>query len=378
MRIGDLSRQTAVPSRMLRYYEEQGLLSPARDASGYREYTEADAAKVRQIRGLLDSGLPTEIIRRILPFLDAPGQIHLPPQCLTAEMTDVLRNEITRLTGRIDCLARNRDALTGYLAAVLPPEVVKDQPRPLILGDGTVRRPAGPWTPAVHALLAHLEQAGFGGSQRVVGDGYDDRGREVLSYIPGEFVHPHAWTDEGSWHVGRLLRDLHDATVGFRPPPGAVWHPWPFHSDAPGAIISHRDAGPWNIVARDGLPVAFIDWPTAGPTDRLDEIAGTAWLNAQLHDDDIAGRQDLPSAEARATQLRCFADGYGLAAEDRDALVTAMIEYAIRDSAAEAIQGRVTAEAGDPTALWPIAWRARSAAWMIRHRKLLHDALTRL
>ena len=47
------------------------------------------------------------------------------------------------------------------------------------------------------------------------------------------------------------------------------------------------------------LPVAFIDWVTAGPTDPLDEIAATAWLNAQLHDDDIAERQDLPSARAR-------------------------------------------------------------------------------
>jgi len=30
----------------------------------------------------------------------------------------------------------------------------------------TVRRPAGPWTPAVHALLAHLHAAGFAGAPR--------------------------------------------------------------------------------------------------------------------------------------------------------------------------------------------------------------------
>ena len=70
-------------------------------------------------------------------------------------------------------------------------------------------------------------------------------------------------------------------------------------------------------MARDGLPVAFIDWATAGPTDRLDEIAAAAWLNAQLHDDDIAERQSLPDATARAAQLRLFADGYGLAAGGR-------------------------------------------------------------
>ena len=53
-----------------------------------------------------------------------------------------------------------------------------------------------------------------------------------------------------------------------------------------------------------------------------------------------------------------------------------MIEYAIRDSAAEAIQAGVTPEAGDRDALWAITWRARSAAWMVRHRSLLENALT--
>jgi Ser/Thr protein kinase RdoA (MazF antagonist) len=239
----------------------------------------------------------------------------------------------------------------------------------------TVRRPAGPWTPAVQALLRHLERVGFRGSPRVVGDGYDDEGRAVVTYVPGEFVHPHAWTDEGVWAAGRLLRELHDATAGFRPPPGAVWHPWPFHSDSPEAIIGHRDPGPWNIVARDGLPVAFIDWPTAGPTDRLDEVAGAAWLNAQLHDDDVAERQELPAPAGRAAQLRHFLDGYGLAAADRPGVVTRMIEYAIRDSAAEAVHARVTPESTDPAPLWAVSWRARSAAWMLRHRSLLEGAV---
>ena len=52
--------------------------------------------------------------------------------------------------------------------------------------DNTVRRVAGPWTPAVHALLEHLHAAGFDAVPRVLG--IDDRGREVLSYIEGETV----------------------------------------------------------------------------------------------------------------------------------------------------------------------------------------------
>jgi len=116
VRIGELSGRTGVPARLLRYYEEQDLLHPERDGSGYRSYREADADRVTQIRGLLEAGLTTEIIRRILPFLDCG--IHLPAQCLTADTARLLEREAERLGQRIDCLSRNRDALLRYLAAV--------------------------------------------------------------------------------------------------------------------------------------------------------------------------------------------------------------------------------------------------------------------
>ncbi|MFC5827482.1 MerR family transcriptional regulator [Nonomuraea insulae] len=118
MRIGQLSQRTGVPARMLRYYEEQDLLHPERADNGYRDYPEPAVYRVQQIRGLLDSGLTTEIIRRILPFLGDPDRIHLHPQCLTPELADLLEAEATRIQQRIDCLSRNRDAIHAYLAAV--------------------------------------------------------------------------------------------------------------------------------------------------------------------------------------------------------------------------------------------------------------------
>jgi hypothetical protein len=241
----------------------------------------------------------------------------------------------------------------------------------------TVLRPVHPWTPTIHALLRHLETVRFAGCPQVVGDGYDAHGNEVLTYVEGELVHPHAWSDEAVWQVGQLLRGLHDATASFRPPPGAVWQSWFARSATTGSIVGHGDTGPWNIVARDGLPVAFIDWELAGPVDRLDEIAATAWWNAQLHDDDIAERQQLPDAAARAAQLRGFLDGYELPAAERAGLVTRMIEYAIRSCAWEAVCARVTPESSDTTPLWALAWRARAAAWMLRHRVLLQHAIER-
>jgi hypothetical protein len=242
-----------------------------------------------------------------------------------------------------------------------------------------VIRDAGPWTPAVHALLRHLEDVGFAAAPRVVGSGLDRDGREVLTFIDGEFTQPGPWSTDGAAGVGRLLRDLHRATRSFRPPPGAVWFPWHGRElGNPVKVIGHCDVAPWNIVARDGLPVAFIDWETAGPVDPLVELAQLAWLNAKLHDDIVARREDLPPLEDRARQLAVIVDAYGLAARERRGFLNQMIEFAICDTACEAGDAAITPETtAHPTALWAMAWRARSAAWMIRHRRALETALTR-
>src|SRR5215208_3533307 len=85
------------------------------------------------------------------------------------------------------------------------------------LGD-TVRRATGPWTPAVHALLRHLEAVGFAGAPRVLG--IDDRGREILTYVPGGGS---SWSDEELAEAARLVRGYHDATASFAPPEDAEW-----------------------------------------------------------------------------------------------------------------------------------------------------------
>ncbi|MET8156851.1 phosphotransferase [Sphaerisporangium sp. NPDC005289] len=248
-------------------------------------------------------------------------------------------------------------------------------PSHVIRSGHTVKRAARPWTGTVHALLRHLADAGFTGCPQVVGDGFDADGNEVLTYIEGTIVHPQGWSDEAIWQVGRLLRDLHNATAGFRPPPDAAWQPWWMHRTGPDSVIGHCDAGPWHTVVRDGQPVAFIDWTLAGPVDRLDEVVAAAWWHARLHDDDVAELNNLPDAATRARQLRLFLDGYELPAAERNGLVVRMIEFAIRDCAAEAAQAQITPDSTNPAPLWALAWRARAAGWMIHHRTLLEGAV---
>jgi hypothetical protein len=248
------------------------------------------------------------------------------------------------------------------------------RPADAVLLDGVVHKTAGPWTPAVFALLRHLEDVGFAGAPRVLGDGY--------GFIPGESPHPHAWPDDTVGSVGTLLRGLHDATATFVPPAGAVWQPSGLRDlGGEDIVIGHCDPGPWNIVGRQGRAEAFIDWEFAGPVDRLWELAETVWLNAQLVDDDVAERQGLPDAATRARQARAIVDGYGLPHAARPDLVDRLCDVAIHGARHEAVAHGVTIDSTEAVAgdgypiLWGITWRARSAAWIARHRTMIRRAV---
>lgn len=116
MRIGELAERTGVPRRLLRYYEEQGLITPHRLDNGYREYGDHLVDRVMKVRGLLDSGIPTRIIADMLPCLDQPQDIVVANP--DPELREILVRERERMAERIALLEHNREALTRYIAAM--------------------------------------------------------------------------------------------------------------------------------------------------------------------------------------------------------------------------------------------------------------------
>lgn len=65
--IGQLARHTGVPAKTVRFYHSIGLLAePARDASGYRRYSAADAIALLKVRALAEAGIPLAQIPALL------------------------------------------------------------------------------------------------------------------------------------------------------------------------------------------------------------------------------------------------------------------------------------------------------------------------
>jgi DNA-binding transcriptional MerR regulator len=130
VQIGDLSAKTGASVRMLRYYEEQGLLEPERTESGYRIYAESDILRVGHIRCMLASALPTNVVRQALRFLlDGPPPIPDRPED-RAELAATLKRELDELTERIEILNRSRSQLARFVDDVTHAVVGPGQPLP--------------------------------------------------------------------------------------------------------------------------------------------------------------------------------------------------------------------------------------------------------
>ena len=201
----------------------------------------------------------------------------------------------------------------------------------------------------MHGLLRHLEARGFDGAPRFLG--VDDRGREILTFITGEVgsypLPAYMWSDEMLASAARLLRSLHDATLGYVATDGAVWQ---FSDPDPARheVICHNDVAPYNTVFVDRRPRAFIDFDTAGPGPRVWDVAYAAYTFVPLAsfvpraDGRVVPYDPAQHAEERARRLRLLGSAYGLQIGDLLPTVVRRLE-----AVCELLIER--AEAGDDT-----------------------------
>ncbi|GIG20611.1 phosphotransferase [Cellulomonas chitinilytica] len=185
----------------------------------------------------------------------------------------------------------------------------------------TVRRPARPWTPAIHVLLRHLRDVGFEGAPRV--HGTDEQGREVLDYVAGEVgnypLTEQVRSESALLSAGRLLRGYHDATTTLLDQGVEGWQLGPIE---PVEVLCHGDFAPYNCVFRDGEAVSLIDFDGARPGPRAWDLAYALYRFAPLtrpeNGDGFGGTDE------QARRARQFLDAYGATPELRATVVATL------------------------------------------------------
>jgi hypothetical protein len=221
------------------------------------------------------------------------------------------------------------------------------------VGD-TVRRARDAGSGFAAQVLAFLESAGYPWAPRFLG--VDDRGRDILSYIPGRTTdHPSQRADGAYARGGAILRRLHETTTG---------HPLTAGCEC----VIHGDPGPFNAIFQQGLPVAFIDWSSCRPGSRLDDLGYLAWTWClQSH-----GR--VPIAE-QARHLRELRDGYGDIEPEvvLDAMVRSQTRIVDLEMANLDNPGHLAARRQH--AKTAVAWAAADRALLRQHEALLLSAL---
>jgi aminoglycoside phosphotransferase (APT) family kinase protein len=184
-----------------------------------------------------------------------------------------------------------------------------------------------------------VTHAGFEGAPLPVG--IDEDGRERLVFIDGEVpVAPYPdWSqsDTALASIAGLLRRLHDAALGFDPE-GLTWDD-SLADPAGGTLVCHNDVCPENVVFRDGIAVALLDFEFAAPGRPVYDLAHLARLCVPIDDEVDQARLGWRPAD-RPARLRLVADAYGLDRDGRTELLAAMddaidcVEAAVRRSVA--------------------------------------------
>jgi hypothetical protein len=164
--------------------------------------------------------------------------------------------------GQLPCLARPRGQTAGVEldgGAGREQQLTGGGRTTVVRRGAVVDRQSGPWSGTVLHLLRHLEAVGFAGAPQVVGSGFDQLGRETVSFLDGRTAHPRAWPLDRLPEIGELLRRLHDATREYVPPADAVWRSWFGRRLGGGPFVVGHDVAPWNLLVRDGGGMALID-----------------------------------------------------------------------------------------------------------------------
>ncbi|MFT6676689.1 MAG: Cu(I)-responsive transcriptional regulator [Sulfitobacter sp.] len=105
MNIGDASKRAGLPAKTIRYYEDIGLVTPLRDANGYRSFRDSDMHKLAFLGRARALGFTIEDCRNLLALWDDQDRA-------SADVRAIAKDHLAQIENKIADLQAIRDTLT--------------------------------------------------------------------------------------------------------------------------------------------------------------------------------------------------------------------------------------------------------------------------
>ncbi|MDM8164334.1 Cu(I)-responsive transcriptional regulator [Roseovarius sp.] len=104
MNIGDVSERTGLPAKTIRYYEDIGLVRPARDTNGYRVFRDTDAHKLAFLGRARALGFSIEDCRTLLALYEDDDRASADVKAVATEHLHQIEDKIAQLQAMRDTL----------------------------------------------------------------------------------------------------------------------------------------------------------------------------------------------------------------------------------------------------------------------------------
>ena len=105
MNIGDIAQRTGLPAKTIRYYEEIGLVTPHREANGYRVFDDKDMHRLTFLARARALGFPIEECRTLLALYKDDSRA-------SADVKRIAQDHLAQIEDKILQLQSMRDTLT--------------------------------------------------------------------------------------------------------------------------------------------------------------------------------------------------------------------------------------------------------------------------
>ena len=110
MNIGEAAERSGLPAKTIRYYEEIGLVKPARASNGYRNFVENDIHRMKFLHRSRGLGFSVENCRALLALYDDKHRA-------SADVRSLAKMHLFKIDRKISELEELRGTLSRLITA---------------------------------------------------------------------------------------------------------------------------------------------------------------------------------------------------------------------------------------------------------------------